>query len=129
MALRRRNAVVADVQLQVGAPERERDPDPACIGVLEHIRQRLLHDPVRGEVDGRGQPPRQAFDLECDVDPGRAHLLDELVESGNARLRRIVDFAVEHAENATKVGQSGARGAVDRPDRLARAGDRSPPKE
>ncbi len=33
-------------------------------GVLERVRQGLLHDPVDGELEGRGQTGR-VFDLEC----------------------------------------------------------------
>ena len=74
-------AVVDDLDLErVGAvaqraPRRARSP-----GVLERVRERLLHDPVGGQVDARRQRPRLALDAQLDRQPGAAHLREQRVE-------------------------------------------------
>ena len=55
------------------------------VRVLERVRQRLLHDPVGGEIDRRRQRPRRSLDSSATVEAGRAHLLDERVEPRRAR--------------------------------------------
>ena len=46
-------------------------------GVLERVGQRLLHDPVGGQVEPRGQRPRLAVLDQLDRQPGLARPLDE----------------------------------------------------
>src|SRR5919201_4775307 len=55
--------------------------------VLEAVRQALLDEPVRGEVDPGRKLLGRAFDAELDRKPRFACLLDELVEVLEARLR------------------------------------------
>ena len=57
-------------------------------GVLERIRQRLLHDPVGREVDPRRELHRLPLHCELHRQSGLAHLLDERRERPEARLRR-----------------------------------------
>ena len=47
-------------------------------GVLERVRQRLLHDPVGREVDTGRELDRLALDRQLHRQSGLAHLLDEL---------------------------------------------------
>ena len=46
-------AVVLDLDLDVVARVADGDPGARRAGVLERVRQSLLHDPVGGEVDAR----------------------------------------------------------------------------
>ena len=39
----------------------QQDADPRSTRVLEHVRERFLHDPVRGEVDSGGKLDRLEF--------------------------------------------------------------------
>jgi hypothetical protein len=57
-------------------------------GVLERVGQRLLHDPVRRDVDARRQLDRLALDHDLDWQPRRTGARDELVEPPQARRRR-----------------------------------------
>ena len=57
-------------------------------GVLEHVGQRLLHDPVRRQVDARRHRVAAAPSMSTvDRQPGAATCVDQLVEVGQRRLR------------------------------------------
>ncbi len=73
---------VADVDLRSGA---------RCM--LEHVGQRLLDDPVRGEVDPGRQRPRLPFDGQLHRQAGEGDPVDELVEAAHAGLRGQVVLA------------------------------------
>ena len=53
-------AVVGDLDGQLVVPVAEQDPARAGAGVLDHVGQRLLDDPVGRQVDARGQVARLA---------------------------------------------------------------------
>jgi hypothetical protein len=55
-------AVVADLDLHGAAPGPDGDPRGGGPRVLEHVGERLLHDPVGGEVDTGGQRREIAVD-------------------------------------------------------------------
>jgi hypothetical protein len=78
------------------------DPNPrACrTGMLEHVRERLLHDPVDGELQRRRQALAAVFHVQVDGHSGRAHIGGEPVEVGDARLRRDGAVAAVVAEDA-----------------------------
>ena len=78
-------------------------------GVLESVRQRLLHDPVGGQLDCRRQRSRRALDLERDLEAGRANLVDEAVELVEAGLGLVFGRVLEDPEHAAEVGERGAR--------------------
>ena len=91
--------------------------------VLEHVRQRLLHDPVRREVDAGRQLARLALDPELDRQARLAHLFGERLEAGEARLRRERERLVVRAEHARAAAASprapGARSTRSRRRRRA----------
>ena len=61
-----------------------RGPGP---GVLHHVGERLLDDPVRRDVDRGRQQDRLAGDRGRHLEPGGPDRGDELLEPGQARLR------------------------------------------
>ena len=96
-------AVVCDLELEIVRVVTEKDPGARGAGVLEGIRQRLLHDPVGGEVDARRQFSRFAFDGHLDRQSGSSHLLDQPVELPQAwlwRERELLVAPAKHAEQA-----------------------------
>ena len=65
---------------------------PRRPGVLERVRQRLLHDPVRRDIDARRQLAPLAFDAQLDGEASVAHLARGAARGGRgtaaARARR-----------------------------------------
>ena len=57
-------------------------------GVADDVRQCLLHDPERCQIDARRERPPLAVHLERDLDAGRGRARDEVVEAVQARRRR-----------------------------------------
>src|SRR5580765_3304595 len=57
-------------------------------GVLERVRQRLLHDPVRREVDARGELYRRSFAHDVDRETHPGHRLGEIRQRVQPGLRR-----------------------------------------
>ena len=55
-------AVVEDLELEVVGRVAQHDVGPPRAHVLQGVRQRLLHDPIRGDVDARRELSRLAFD-------------------------------------------------------------------
>jgi hypothetical protein len=71
--------------------------------VPESVRQRLLHDPVGGQVDAWRQFSRLAFDRHSDRQSGGLHLVDqpvELLQGGLWRERELVVACAQHADQA-----------------------------
>ena len=91
---RRRSAAAApsprvgDRQLERVGPVAERHRRVRAAGVLDDVGQRLLHDPVGGQVDALRQRPRLALDGQVDADAGGARALEQLVELAEPGLRR-----------------------------------------
>ena len=84
-------------------------------GVLERVRQRLLHDPVGRQVDRGLERGAVAVDLEVDAQPCRLDALDELGQLRDAGLgrerRRIV--VAQHAEHPPHLDERLAAAALD----------------
>ena len=92
----------------------------AC--VLERIRERLLDDPVGGQLDPDGELSTLAVDRELDRQTGVSKLADERrhVAQPGLRCERLVRVAAEHAEQATHLGKCAPPALFDRLQHLAR---------
>ena len=120
-------AVVGDLEAERTRLVAHDAPSPcAGPGVLQHVGERLLHDPVRGEVDAARQlHPRRRRTTTSTGTPGAVELADEPVELGEPGRGRVRGRAAlglvglaQHAEHAADLGQ---RRAADARDRLERA--------
>src|SRR5581483_6351649 len=80
--------VVAHRQLDVPVAVADEHLRPARPRMLERVRQALLNEAVRGQVDARRQLLRLALDPELDRQAGLARMLDEAREVAEARLWR-----------------------------------------
>ena len=111
---------------------------PAPPGVLERVRERLLHDPVRGQVDARRQ--RHAARPRCAARPAARprDLLDERVEPASpgcgasassssprraapragAAARRAPRGRSPRSPRAPRASRSGSASSIARPPRL-----------
>ena len=110
-----------DVELALAVAHSHARVRGAC--VLQGVRQRLLHDPVRRQVDARRDRALVALDPQLDRHARLAHLLDEVAEVAQARLRRereLVVGAPQHPEQPAHLGHRGAAGGLDRREHLAR---------
>ena len=76
--------------------------------MFEGVGQRLLHDPVRGQVEPGGQRPGLTLDTDLDGQPGLADLLGQLGQVADARLRcqrrRVV--LTQDAEQSTQLASA-----------------------
>ena len=121
-------AGVGDRQLERVGAVAERDRGVRAAGVLDDVRQRLLHDPVGGQVDALRQRPRLALDGQLDADAGGAGALEQLVELAEPRLRRelgrVVLAAAQQLQRAVHLGH---RLAAEVGDPVGRLGTRSSP--
>ncbi len=121
--VRTSSTVVDYLELDVVAAVANGHPRMGGPCVLERVGQRLLHDPVGGEVDAGGEPSRLALDRELYGQADAAHLLDQRVELREAGLRPECGFGVgaaQQAEHATKLAERLAPRARDRDESLAR---------
>jgi hypothetical protein len=120
----RGRAIVYDLELEAGVAKRERDRDVARVGVLECVRQRLLHDPVDGELDAAGQPQRFTDHLQSNRQSGVAVARDELVQLGERGLgtgfRRLLGLS-QQREDAPQLGQALLAASLDAGERLLRS--------
>jgi hypothetical protein len=121
---RRAGALVGDfedetVRLVADGDMRRDEP-----GVLDRVRQRLLHDPVGGAVDPVVQLAPLALDAQVDHQPGLAHLVDQCAEVGEAPLGREFGarlLVAQDPERATDLRERALAGVLDRLERLAGA--------
>ena len=90
--------------------------------MLERVRQRLLDDPVRRQLDPDRQLAPLALDAELDRKAGLAHLRDERRQVVEPRLRRerVGRVAAQHPDQAAHLGQRAAADLLDRLEHLAR---------
>jgi hypothetical protein len=56
-------------------------------GVLDRVREPLLHQPVGGQVDPGWEGNRLSLDLQGDRKPGLTRVRDEGLDAAQARLR------------------------------------------
>ena len=84
---RRAGAVVDDLDAERvrrrSAGSRSRAVAPR---VAQGVGERLLHDPVGGELERRRQLPLVADELELDLEAGGPHLVEQRVEPVEAGL-------------------------------------------
>ena len=73
-----------DDQVRVRVADAD-DTRGARTRVLDHVRERLLDDPVRRQVHARGRGPGVPGDLQGDLDPGTASAPDEPVQARQPR--------------------------------------------
>jgi hypothetical protein len=115
-----RAAVVRDLELERVLLPPDGDPGASRACVAERVRQRLLDDPIRGEVDARRQLPRLAFDLELHRKASLANGPDEHVDGAHRGLRRELGHRALLAEQADEPAHLGERLAPRRLDHLER---------
>jgi hypothetical protein len=100
----------------------DHDLGAGCPGVLERVGQRLLHDPVGGEVDAGGQGPRDALHDQLRRQARRPHLVEQGGELAKARQRRQGrpgSLGVsQDPKGAAHLGHRLVGGGLDRGDRL-----------
>ena len=93
-------------------------------GVLEHVGQRLLRDPVHRQPGAGRQGARCAHAHERDPHAAGPHLLDERADVGLRRLRlelgRRAVGAAQHAEQPAHVRERGPAGLADGAERPRR---------
>jgi hypothetical protein len=78
-------------------------------GVLARVRERLLHDPVAGEVDSPRKRSRLVLDRKLDGQPSRAHVREERLELGEAGLGRELRLGLSPAEDPEEAAHLGER--------------------
>ena len=90
--------------------------------VLEHVRQRFLDDPERGQLDTGRKTAPLSLDPQLDVHAGVAHLGDEPVDVGQRRLRgeRLRLSATEDAEQPPELDERLSSCRLDRAECLLR---------
>src|SRR5438132_809310 len=121
-------AVVADRHQQRIRLVLDDNLDPAGVGVLEHVGDRLLDDPIGGQFERRGQRPFLAGDFERGLQAGLACGLQQrlgLVERGLRGQRRAGALA-QDAEEAVELGKRRPRARFDRLQRLRARAARDP---
>src|SRR5262249_56820137 len=83
-----RRPVVADIDAHGLGVEAERHRRVLRAGVTQGVRERLLDDPVRGELKRRWQLSLLAHNLQFDLEAGRPHLPEQRLQPAESRLRR-----------------------------------------
>ena len=86
VARRGADAVVAYLDAQLVGPVADGHVGPARARVLERVRQALLDDAVRGEVDRAREREALALDVQVDGQAGAADLVHQRVEAVEPRL-------------------------------------------
>ena len=122
---RRAGAAVGDLELELALAPAHVHLGGRVVGVLERVRQPLLHDAEGGEVEPGGQRAPLALDVQLDRQAGLARALDERADARHRRLRGarvvLVVVAVQDAEQPPHLGERLAARALD----LRRGGDRA----
>ena len=126
-----RAALVGDLDVDGARLVRDAHPGTGAAGVLERVGERLLDDPVGGQLDARIDWWTLALHRQLDREAGGAHLLDqatETLEAGHRLARRVVGGRVlrvawraQDPEHPAHVGQRLAAGPVDGLERRASA--------
>ena len=115
-------AVVLDRQHQLVRLVRDHHARLGVAGVLQRVGERLLHDPVGGEVDARGQGHALSLHVHVHAQPGRAGAGGELLHAVDADgPLEVLALAVAHrSEQAPQLCQGLAPGALDQLGHLGR---------
>ena len=114
-------AVVADLELECCLRVTDDDRCLRPPRVLECVRQRLLHDPIGGQVDPRWQRRLLTLDPQLDWQAGLAHLLDERAERAEPRLGPDRQLLVAGAQDSQQPAQFDQRLTTARLDRAENA--------
>ena len=77
-------SVIEDLELERVVGPTDDDLGRRASGVPEHVRERFLDDPVRGDRDAARDWARPSLDGQLDVDAGLADLFDQGRELGHA---------------------------------------------
>src|SRR5581483_530986 len=120
-AVARTAAVVEDLERELAGPVGDTDDRGRPAAVLERVRQRLLDDAVRRQVDAERDWSLFALDSQVDRQTGIAHPVRELVEVGEAALRRIAELLralAEQADEAPHLDERLTPRLLDRVERL-----------
>ncbi|MCO5614894.1 hypothetical protein L7F22_069179 [Adiantum nelumboides] len=119
---RRAGTVVVDGQVQRVVAEPQGDHRATGPGVPTRVGQRLLHDPVRRQVDPGRQRPRGPLGAAAHRQPRGAHLVEQRVEpvqAGGGRTRGLLVDPTQHAEGGAHLAQQVAAGPLDLGERGA----------
>jgi hypothetical protein len=112
---------VLDHELEVLLAVGHGDHRVAFAGVLDDVRDRLLHDAVRAHVDAVGQRSNRPFDSKLQADTQASGLTDQGRELGKAGAPVYPDFHAsgrENREQLTDLPEGGATQFLHRGDRL-----------
>lgn len=92
------------------------NPGPAALRVLQRVRQRLLHHPVRRHLGAAGGGRRRALPDELDRLPGLPGLVDQGVQVADGGRTRVAGavIRVEQVEQLPQVADGPAASAGDR---------------
>ena len=114
----RTRAEVPDAHAERLVAVQQVDLDVRTRSVAPGIRQRLLDDPVRGQVDAQREPPDIPAPRDADIGSRRPRLVDQIVEVAEPGLGRPVGLAAgvfaKHAEQPAGLGERLARRRGDR---------------
>ena len=100
------------------------DPGAAGVALLERTAERLLHDPIGGEVDADREVDRVALDGEVDRQSRGlrlAHERGDVPQRGLRGQRQLLVLAAQHAEQPADLGERLAAALLDGEERLAGA--------
>ena len=98
----------------VGGPAEVHGDLLVAIGVPQRVGQRLLHDPVDGQLLARAERQRSSTGVAADDQPRSSQLLDQPVEVDEGGLRSVVLRVAQLGEQHPDVGEGLARGGGDR---------------
>jgi hypothetical protein len=79
-------AAIADLYVQGGLAVAQHQPDRRSRRVPHRVAQRLLHDPVGGQVHALREGPGGAGDVDGDRDPAGARRFEQAVQVAEAGL-------------------------------------------
>ncbi len=111
---RRPGAVIEDLEPDLGGLVGEVDDRPRPARVAEGVRERLLGDPVDGDVEARRQGAPLSVDLELGGKSRRLDALDEYRDAIDTRLRTEASGIIGRRRRRHR----GPRGAPQLPHRL-----------
>src|SRR5262249_50909461 len=114
--------VVEDIDAEGLGVEAERHRRVLRAGVTQGVRERLLDDPVRGELKRRWQLTLLAHNLELDVEAARPHLPEQRLQPADGRLRRECRLLAARTQDVTEVVARSPGSAADGAHRAPRVG-------
>lgn len=113
----RTDTVVSDLDLQCRSVPAQPHARSSRAAVAEGVRQRLLHDAIGRDVGAGAQRARHALDDERYVQTCSPHMVEQVFEAREARLRdECVSIAVgaQHSQQPTHFLEGAPPGSLDR---------------